>query len=260
MGFTAQDYLMHHGIKGQKWGVRRFQNSDGTYTDAGAKRRAKYLTSEGGLTKKGVRKFRKEYKKLQKLQDRADINKQREASNKYNRRSSKAALLALGAAGTAGAASGFKNSLKSKRDSILSEGVKQAARLDQDRAVGYTTASMATKMKNEQDAANWWREGLTKYVEAGSQKRKNYESAMVDINNLNKIDAVRKGTAMVATATAAVSAGAAIYNKVQAHAAKKRTTELGHEKAVQDVKRQIERMNEMFWDVKLSDLQKKKAS
>lgn len=26
--------LEHHGIKGQKWGVRRFQNKDGTYTDA----------------------------------------------------------------------------------------------------------------------------------------------------------------------------------------------------------------------------------
>lgn len=33
------DYLQHHGIKGQKWGVRRFQNEDGTYTDLGNKRR-----------------------------------------------------------------------------------------------------------------------------------------------------------------------------------------------------------------------------
>ena len=32
--------LYHHGIKGQKWGVRRFQNSDGSYTAAGRKRRS----------------------------------------------------------------------------------------------------------------------------------------------------------------------------------------------------------------------------
>ena len=28
-------YLAHHGIKGQKWGVRRYQDTDGTYTAAG---------------------------------------------------------------------------------------------------------------------------------------------------------------------------------------------------------------------------------
>ena len=30
--------LYHHGIKGQRWGVRRYQNEDGTLTDAGKKR------------------------------------------------------------------------------------------------------------------------------------------------------------------------------------------------------------------------------
>ena len=30
--------LYHHGIKGMHWGVRRYQNSDGTLTEAGKKR------------------------------------------------------------------------------------------------------------------------------------------------------------------------------------------------------------------------------
>lgn len=33
-----EDDLMHHGIKGQKWGQRRFQNEDGTWTAAGKER------------------------------------------------------------------------------------------------------------------------------------------------------------------------------------------------------------------------------
>lgn len=49
-----QDYLMHHGILGQKWGIRRYQNPDGSLTEAGKKR---YLDSEGKLNKKGAQNF-----------------------------------------------------------------------------------------------------------------------------------------------------------------------------------------------------------
>lgn len=40
------DELYHHGIKGQKWGVRRFQNSDGSLTSAG---KSRYGGEDGSL-------------------------------------------------------------------------------------------------------------------------------------------------------------------------------------------------------------------
>lgn len=40
-------YLAHHGVKGQRWGVRRYQNEDGSLTSAGRKR---YDVNEDGTT------------------------------------------------------------------------------------------------------------------------------------------------------------------------------------------------------------------
>lgn len=38
MTYEYGQYLAHHGIKGQKWGNRRYQNEDGSLTEAGKQR------------------------------------------------------------------------------------------------------------------------------------------------------------------------------------------------------------------------------
>ena len=75
-----ENELYHHGVKGQKWGVRRYQNTDGSLTYAGKKRALKmqdrytnftedkrYRKKDGNYTLKGRKKALKMKEKYSEL-------------------------------------------------------------------------------------------------------------------------------------------------------------------------------------------------
>ena len=74
--------LFHYGVKGQRWGVRRYQNEDGTRTKAGLKLEAKAnkrLAKGKDLSSSQKRKF------AAMLEDKASIQAKRNTSGEHNK-------------------------------------------------------------------------------------------------------------------------------------------------------------------------------
>lgn len=77
--------LYHHGILGQKWGVRRYQNADGSYTEAGKIHRSgaeRRLTSR----EKKESRFSDDEKRFRELKKKKPYEMTNQEMNDFNNR------------------------------------------------------------------------------------------------------------------------------------------------------------------------------
>ena len=136
MGYY-DNHLEHHGIRGQKWGVRRFQNADGTLTAAGRK----HYGEGSGDTEKAVVKATKAVNKIEKYSTRAAKWENKAANAKTDIGRSFSTSFAIGARSEADRRAA-KATGESKGDAF---GLKRQARALGSEAETY--ANIANKMK-----------------------------------------------------------------------------------------------------------------
>lgn len=80
MSYTDSLELEHFGVKGMKWGVRRYQNADGTLTAAGKEKLKNYKFEESN-------KVRKRYTRTKNAEERYQTRKKKQGvlvSEKHN--------------------------------------------------------------------------------------------------------------------------------------------------------------------------------
>lgn len=89
--WVNEDELEHHGIKGQKWGVRRFQNEDGSLTALGKKHAGVYNKQAKGNTHQNFEnKIKSGINKIEnKMYLKADAESRRDEKAVYHPQSDK---------------------------------------------------------------------------------------------------------------------------------------------------------------------------
>lgn len=177
-----QAELYHHGIKGQRWGVRRYQNPDGSYTSEGKARRSsengsvkkasdpetrkarakKIVAAAGALTLAAAAAYVASNPKARKVVDNAVKSMGKVAGEKTTRLAKKGKDYAKKAA--KGAKEGFKEGVKEGiregpkkfAKAVVGGAFMYAGKKALDKAVGPTDAGRIMKANDKKKIGSFW--------------------------------------------------------------------------------------------------------
>jgi hypothetical protein len=225
-----ENYLAHYGVKGQRWGIRKYQNEDGSLTQLGKEH---YSVGSGG-NEKFDKSYRKETKKFQKLSDKADIDVQKEQAKIHDERAKKAAKIGVKAGLTAASLIGVGNLAANKLTDLSNRDFRNIMALN----------SAEKKLFRDYDVYNFSSEvnNIEKVRDSIGRSARSRDDAW-------KIAEPFALTAVLgASAAAATGLGYAAYNKIAAGVNKHRLTDKGHAKAVAKRDAQYKKITNMVKD------------
>ena len=193
MVYYESNYLCHYGLKGMKWGQRRWQNADGTFNAAG---KSRYFGANSDHRPDSVKEAKQKYKAARKEYNKAFNNaynhnhpysfskKRREASNaRWEEAGKKAEALNK-------AKSEYKQAKKSvsgNREAKLKKAAKIGATIAAAGLVAYGGYKLYSSNKNNKSIKNAIME------EAMREKRAKGQQALVKMYDQMASSAIKNG-------------------------------------------------------------------
>ena len=236
MNYYGEDYLAHFGVKGQKWGIRRFQNPDGTLTEAGKKhygiaaQEFKSAAEREAKQLKFAKKLAKESTKLEKTMAKADLNLQKKIAEESDAKAAKAAKVGAGlAAATAGM--------------LLSGDVHNLHLRNKERDAYYKGRTMQALQNEGRTTTDIMK------IMGESASPEYYDRIVKNVNQQRGISNTLHTVAAGTLATAAVTSfGVAAYEKTKARVAKTQMKEVNHATNVAKMNKQYNKVVNMVKD------------